>query len=75
MEELGVDSVSTDRVGSVRLPTTGYVLAVWRVRLIGTDLRPNAREIAEVRWVTPSEIRAIEPGLPSNARVLEMLGV
>lgn len=74
MEELGVEVEPTRRVGSVRLPSQGYVLAVWRVRLVDSELRPDAREVAEVRWVTPAEIRAIQPGLPSNARVLEMLG-
>jgi 8-oxo-dGTP diphosphatase len=75
-EELGLEVVPTERVGSVRvLNARRYILAVWRVRLVGGELRPAQDEIAEARWLTPSEIRAIRPNLRSNFRVLEMLGV
>lgn len=73
-EELGIDVVPTQRVGSVRVDTQ-YVLAVWRVEQVGGELRVAKSEIAEARWWTPSEIRAMRPTLPSNERVLEMLGV
>ncbi len=74
-EELGIDVVPTQRVGSVRVVDANYILAVWRVRHVNGELRIAGGEIAEVRWLTPSEIRGIRPGLPSNHRVLEMLGV
>jgi len=74
-EELGIDTLPTVRVGSVRLPESGYVLAVWRVQHIRGELSPRAAEIAEIRWATPAQIRTIVPGLPSNDRVLEMLGL
>ena len=73
-EELGVEVAPTQRVGSVRVGTK-YVLAVWRVDLVGGDLRITQSEIAEARWLTPPEIRAIRPNLPSNEDVLQMLGV
>lgn len=73
-EELGITVVPTERVGSVRVDTQ-YVLAVWRVEHVGGELRIANNEIAEARWWTASEIRAMRPTLPSNERVLEMLGV
>lgn len=73
-EELGVKVIPTQRVGSVRVGTK-YILAVWRVDLVHGDLRIARSEIAEARWLTPSEIRAIRPNLPSNEDVLQMLGV
>lgn len=75
-EELGIEVAPTERVGSVRVPGTNYILAVWRVRHMSNELLSLAgHEIAEARWLTPSQIRAIRPSLPSNDRVLEMLGV
>ena len=74
-EELGIGVTPTERLGSVRVRDTNYILAVWRVRHIHYEFRLAEQEIAEVRWLTPSQIRAIRPSLPSNDRVLEMLGV
>ncbi len=73
-EELGVDVVATERLGSIRVDGGRYVLAVWRVDCNAESFHPNEKEIAELRWVTPSELRSIKPGLPSNERVLELLG-
>ncbi len=73
-EELGIEVVPTERVGSVRVGTQ-YVLAVWRVRHVRGELTIAKSEIAEAGWFTPSEIRTIRPTLPSNERVLQMLGV
>ena len=74
-EELGIVVTPTHRVGSVRVVDADYILAVWRVRHINGELRIAKHEIAEARWLTPSEIRSIRPGLRSNERVLDLLGV
>ncbi len=73
-EELGIEVLPTERVGSVRVDTS-YVLAVWRVRHTGGEFRIAESEIAESRWLTPQQIWEIRPVLRSNNRVLEMLGV
>lgn len=73
-EELGIDVLPIERVGSVRVESK-YVLAVWRVRHTGGTFRLAESEIAETRWLTPRQIRDIRPSLRSNDRVLEMLGV
>jgi 8-oxo-dGTP diphosphatase len=73
-EELGVDVVVTERLGSIRVDAGRYVLVVWRVTSNAQSFHPNENEIAEWRWLTPSELRSIKPGLPSNERVLELLG-
>ncbi len=74
-EELGIEAAPTVRIGSLRVTDTNYILAVWRVRHIRNEFRLAEDEIAEARWLTPSQIRAIHPSLPSNDRVLEMLGM
>lgn len=73
-EELGIDVLPIERVGAVRVDLR-YVLAVWRVQHAGGGFRIAESEIAETRWLTPRQIREIRPSLPSNNRVLEMLGV
>lgn len=74
-EELGLEVFAYDRVGAVRLPEMGYVLAVWRVRRTGGNLRLAGAEISEIGWYTAAQIRSIRPSLPSNVQVLKMLGV
>jgi len=74
-EELSLIVEATEKLGHVRVPEFGYVLAVWRVRQVGGTIIPAPAEIAEVRWCTGSEMRALEPSLASNQVVFEMLGV
>ena len=72
-EELGISVQPIERLGSVRVDSA-YVLAVWRVRHVGGEIRPDEKEIAEVRWVTAEEMSGLVPGVPSNDRVVELLG-
>jgi mutator protein MutT len=74
-EELGLEVIPLRRFGAVRVLDTRHILAVWRVELIGGALRPDPREIADVRWLTAAAVRALRPSLPSNERVLELLGL
>jgi 8-oxo-dGTP diphosphatase len=74
-EELGLEIQPVSRVGAVRVLDSLHVLAIWRVDVTGGVLRPDSREIADVRWLCPSEIRALEVGLPSNEPVLQLLGL
>ena len=64
-----------ERLGSVRLVDARYVLAVWLVRSVGGKLRLAKDEIADARWLTARGLRNVSPGLPSNQRVFEMLGI
>lgn len=74
-EELGIDVEPVRRLGSVRVLDSRHVLAVWEIIQVGGGIRPAESEIAEVRWMTADGLREIQPSLPSNARVLAMLGV
>ena len=73
-EELGIEVEAVERVGAVRVLDTNHVLAVWIVRRIGGDLRLAPSEIADAKWLTADEIRRIPRSIPSNERVLKMLG-
>ncbi len=74
-EELGLQVTPTKRLGTVRLPDAGYILAVWRVGHILGSLRLAAAEVADARWLSAPEIHELEPSLASNLRVLEMLRI
>ena len=74
-EELGIHVRPTQRLGSLRVLDSRHILVAWRVEHVNGDFRIAQKEIAEIRWVPGDQIRAIHPGLPSNERVLEMLGV
>ena len=73
-EELGLEIAPTARVGAVQVLDSRHILAIWRVEITGGSLQPDAREIADVRWMKPQEIRGLEFGLPSNEPVLQLLG-
>lgn len=75
LEELSIETLPTQRLGAVHVKDSNHVLVVWRVRYVRGELRAEPREVSEFRWLTPAQIRAIEPGFPSNDRVLAMLGV
>ncbi|MFQ5414386.1 MAG: NUDIX hydrolase [Phycisphaerae bacterium] len=72
-EELGLIVVPVARLGLVRVVDSGYVLAVWHVRRVRGALRAVPAEIAATAWMTLEEIGGASPGLPSNARVVDML--
>lgn len=74
-EELGIHVRPTQRLGSLRVLDSRHILVAWRVEHVDGDFRIAQKEIAEIRWVPGDQIRTIHPGLPSNERVLEMLGV
>ncbi|MFQ5495788.1 MAG: NUDIX domain-containing protein [Phycisphaerae bacterium] len=72
-EELGLVVEPFERVGSVRVPDSRHVLAVWRVRRIGGEVRPARDEVADVRWLRPADIRRMDQSIASNEQVLRML--
>ena len=74
-EELGIAVEPIERRGSVRVLDSNHILAVWTVRHVGGRFRLGHREIAEMRWLSPADIRSIKPNLPSNEEVLAMLSV
>jgi 8-oxo-dGTP diphosphatase len=72
-EELGIGVVPTIRIGAVRVPESGYVLAVWCVRHLSGVFRLAEQEISEVRWLPLLQIGTMNPGLPSNHLVVKLL--
>ena len=73
-EELGLTVKPVRRVGAVRVLDSRHVLAVWIVERSSGELHLSTAEIADARWLTPHEIRTIPYSIPSNDRVLTMLG-
>jgi dolichyl-phosphate beta-glucosyltransferase len=71
-EELGIEVEPVALVGTVSIDR--YRLDVWTVKHVSGDLRAHEPEIASMRFLTTDEIRAISLAMPSNARVLELLG-
>lgn len=51
-------------------PTEALRLYWWRAELLDDELLPNADEVAELRWCTPTEIAALPGLLESNQAFL-----
>lgn len=73
-EEVGLEVAPSDAIGHVRLEGSEWELAVHRVSRIGGTLTLHAEEVDAARWMTASEIRSLDSGLPSNLEVLALLG-
>lgn len=73
-EELGIQVRPLRRLGSVRVLDTRHLLAAWHVEHVAGEFRLAEHEIAEIQWMSIEAIRTLPLGLPSNARVLELLG-
>ena len=72
-EELGIEVRPTRRLGAVRVLNSSYVLVVWRVAHLSGEFRLAEKEVAAMRWIPIDEIATIEPGMASNALVVQML--
>jgi 8-oxo-dGTP diphosphatase len=70
LEELGVEIVLRDRLGSDLVLGGTAVLRVWSARLAGGA--PVAREHAELRWLAASELESVE-WLPADRVLLPEL--
>jgi len=74
LEELGIHVAPTHRVGSVHVLDSRHVLAIWRVKHLAGNISPAPAEVAEVAWMTPTDIRSLTTGLASNDHVMTLLG-
>lgn len=72
-EELGIEVRPHHLLGRLRVPDSRHVLDVWLVKHVDRELCPAPGEVAEIRWVTRTEIAAIAPGLPTNEQIVRML--
>jgi len=73
-EEIGMHVEPVRQLWTWDRPDGGLRLLWWSVRVVGlgeASCLPNPDEVAQVRWVTPAELRALSPVLPSNLAFLE----
>jgi len=61
------------KLGAVRVLDSGYILAVWHVRMLSPELRPNPAEIMDIAWCAAGEIANRKGGLTSNAEVVRLM--
>lgn len=72
-EELDLHVEAVRRLGAVRLPDAGYILAVWQVAHCAGEIRPAPAEISAAKWVSIADVEFVAPGLPSNGLVVRLL--
>lgn len=75
-EELGVVARPIRLVWEIDLPDRPWRLFAWLTELAEHDLKPDAREVAEILWLTAEEA-AVHPDalttMPMLARVLQSI--
>lgn len=51
------------------------VLYCWSAMIVGGQLTANPKEVAEARWMTPGEVRAMAGVLPGTTDILKTIGL
>jgi len=69
-EEVGLEVTAQEQVWEWTGEGGRLVLDWWRVEVVGGELRADPAEVAEVRWLTPSEIRQTPGALPGLLQFL-----
>jgi len=72
-EEVGLQVEAVQQLWEWHRPDGGLILSWWQARLVNSAAAgcPNPSEVAEMRWVTPDEMRGLTPLLPSNLAFLD----
>ena len=73
-EEVGGRIRPLRKIWEYRRPDGKLLLHWWLAALEEVELRPNLREVAEIRWCTPPEALALPGLLGSNIRFLAEVG-
>lgn len=64
--------------GELLMTQTKYdgrlILYCWSACITEGEPRANPTEVAEVRWMTPNQIRAMKGVLPGTAEILDAIG-
>ncbi|MCH7700483.1 MAG: NUDIX domain-containing protein [Planctomycetes bacterium] len=71
-EEVGLDVRPIERIWTWNRDDGLLVLTWWRSELLGGVLLPNPDEVAEARWMTPSQIESLPKVLASNREFLRL---
>ena len=72
-EEVGGRISPVRRIWEYVRPDGRLRLYWWSAELLDDDLCPNPAEVAELRWCTPAEMRALPDLLPSNREFLDRI--
>lgn len=70
-EELGIDVEPVRSLWKCPTEDGRYDLDWWLADIIAGEPRPAESEIAEVRWVTPEEIRQLTPTFADDVRFID----
>jgi 8-oxo-dGTP diphosphatase len=74
-EELAIEVTP----GELLMTQTKYegrlVLYCWSATILSGTPMANPHEVAEFRWMTPAEVRAMEGVLPGTTDILEAIGL
>jgi 8-oxo-dGTP diphosphatase len=70
-EEVSGRITPVRRIWEYSRPDGQLRLYWWSAELLDDELHPNPAEVAELRWCTPAEMRALPGLLPSNREFLD----
>ena len=72
-EEIGVEVEPGEHVTTQTKHDGRLILYCWTAEIVSGDPTPNPREVAQIVWMTPDEIRVKEGILPGMIDILKQL--
>lgn len=74
-EELHLDVEPGEHLTTQTKHDGRLILHCWSATIIGSEPRANPREIADIAWLTPSELRAKPDVLFGTTEILDAIGL
>ncbi len=74
-EEIHVDVEPGELLMTQTKHDGALVLYCWSARILSGTPRPNPREIADIRWLLPDEVRRMDQVLPGTTDILDVIGL
>jgi 8-oxo-dGTP diphosphatase len=69
-EEVALEVVAEAKVATIPTHDRRYLLHFWTCRLIAGEARVASDEVADLRWLTRAELRALAPVFEDDVRIV-----
>lgn len=74
-EEVHIDVEPGELLMTQTKHNGALILYCWSAHIVSGTPKANPREIHDVRWLTPSEVRALDGLLPGTTEILDTIGL
>lgn len=70
-EEVGLEVTAVKKVAEIPSHDGQFTLHFWTTDVVAGEARINSHEVAELRWVTLTELKQLQPTFEEDVKVFE----